>query len=95
MPKRRKRMGTVDRPEKALALTDLRCGKAARKMLQSSLRLSRPRTTCHDIVVECSGQEGDRHSRLRVRAVCTTPKSRADFVELAEGYAKSVKDMLE
>lgn len=96
MSRRRKRMGvTADRPEKAVILTKLPCDKTARKILQFSLRSSRPRTTCHDIVVECAGHEGDRLNRLRVRAICTTPKSKEEFIAMAEGYAESVKAMLE
>jgi hypothetical protein len=95
MPKRRKRMGTVDRPEKAIIVTKLPCSKPARKILQFSLRASRPRTTCHDIVVECAGHEGDRLNTLRVRAICTTPKAKEEFIAMAEGYAESVKLMLE
>ena len=92
MPKHR--MRAVERKEKALFITDLPCASLARKILQSSLRLSRPKTTCHDIVVECAGPVGHKDSRLRVRAICTTPKSRSEFEAMAEGYAESVKGMI-
>lgn len=94
MPRRR-RMGTVEHKERAFFLTDLPCDKLARKILQSSLRISRPRTTCHDIVVECFDAAPRIRSRLQVRALCTTPKSRVEFEAMAEGYSKSVKGMIE
>lgn len=87
-------MGSVERKERAIIITDLKCGKLARKILQTSLRLSRPRTTCHDIVVECTGH-GERPDRLRVRAVCTSPETKAEFIAMAEGYAASVAKMVE
>jgi hypothetical protein len=88
-------MGTTfEHKEKARIVTPLRCDRSAKKILQFSLRSSRPRTTCRDIVVECSGP-GEADDRLIVRAVCTTPKSRDEFIELAEGYARSVKAALE
>jgi hypothetical protein len=86
-------MGKVEHKTKAFVFTSLRCGKVARNILQASLRASRPRTTCHDIVVECSGS-GGIDDRLVVRADCTTPKSKDHFEAMAEGYAASVKDML-
>jgi hypothetical protein len=88
-------MGVADRPEKASVITKLPCSKIARKILQFSLRASRPKTTCHDIVVECESHEGDRLNRLRVRANCTTPKSKSDFIDMVEGYSESVKSMIE
>jgi len=95
MAKRRRRgMGAVERKERAFVVTGLPCEGPGRKILQSALRLSRPRTTCHDIVVECLGPAGDRHSRLAVRADCTSSKTRDQFTAMAEGYAESVKDML-
>lgn len=95
MPKRRRRLGRFEHKERASVVVDLACTNAGRKMLQLALRTARPRHTCHDVVVECAGRQGERHARLHVRALCTTPKSKAEFVDLAEGYAKSVKDMLE
>lgn len=94
MPRRRRRIGSfprVERKERAFVWTNIRCDKAARKILETALRTAawKGRTTCQDIVVEC----GKEPFKLTVRADCTSPKTREAFEAMAEGYAESVGQM--
>jgi hypothetical protein len=91
-------MGRVERKERAIVVTNLRCKKGLDRALQNAIRYNIRQdiqNACHDIVVECMPTTSDpRDDRLVVRADCTSPKTKDKFENIVSRYAVAIQSAL-